>query len=65
MVLNELQGNEITVVTRDEQHGTSATLLSETPNYAERSQIYLNGELWVAYGDGVTEDAIINGGPRP
>jgi len=65
LVVNELAGNEVTVVTRDPEQGTRAKLLCDTKNYAERSELYRNGELWVAYGDGDTEKALIEGGPRP
>lgn len=65
LVVNELQGPEVSVVTRDAEQGTRATRLADTPNYADRSEIYLNGELWVAYADGVAEGALVQGGPRP
>lgn len=65
LVVNELEGHEVSVVTRHPENGTQATLLKDTSNYDERRKIYLNGELWVAYGDGNLEAAIVNGGPRP
>lgn len=65
LVINELQGHEISVVTRHPQEGTQAILLRDTPNYAARSEIYLNGELWVAYGDGTREAALLDGTARP
>jgi predicted ATPase len=65
LVLNELSGEEILVVTRDPERGTQAVRLSDTPDYATRAKVYANGELWVAYCDGVSEKALVEGGPRP
>ena len=50
LILNELAADKITIVSRER-----ATLLCDTPNYAERSRVYANGELWLAYADGVTD----------
>lgn len=61
LVVNELEGHEITVVTRDPIKGTNATLLSATPNYEERSKVYSNGELWVSYANGEDEAPLFKG----
>lgn len=61
LVVNELEGDEITVVTRDPSEGTKATRLSETPNYLERSKVYSNGELWVSYSNGEDEAPLLKG----
>ncbi len=63
LVLNELQGHEISVVTRPPKLGTQVVRLSDTPSYAMRSQAYANGELWLNYCNGVDEAALLNGGP--
>lgn len=55
LVINELEGHEVTVLTRTVEEGTRARLLSETFNYEERSKIYANGELWLSYSNGEDE----------
>ncbi len=58
LVINELEGSEVSVITRDDA-GTHARLLSETYNYAERSRIYANGELWLSHADGRDEHDLL------
>jgi ABC-type branched-subunit amino acid transport system ATPase component len=53
-VINELTGDEVSVVTRTEA-GTQVRRLSDTPNFAERSKVYSLGELWVSYANGEDE----------
>jgi len=65
LVINELQGDEVTVVTRSREHGTKATLMKDTPNFEERSKVYALGELWVSYANGEDEAPLLQGGPRP
>ena len=65
LVINELQGDEVTVVTRTREHGTKATLLKDTPNFEERSKVYALGELWLSYANGQDEAPLLEGGPRP
>jgi predicted ATPase len=55
LVINELQGDEVSVITRTPEEGTKARLLKDTFNYAERSKVYSNGELWLNYADGESE----------
>lgn len=64
LVVNELEGHEVSVITRDES-GTHATLIKDTPSFEERSQVYALGELWVSYSDGERETPLLEGGPRP
>lgn len=45
LAVNALQAHEVSVLTRDPEQGTQTVLLADTPNYAERSASYLNGEL--------------------
>ncbi len=65
LVINELEGHEVSVITRDPKTGTQAVLLKDTPNYEARSKAYANGELWLNYCDGETEAPLVQGGPRP
>ena len=55
LVVNELNPDEVTVVTRDPVRGTQTTNIKDTPNFAERSEVYALGELWVSYADGKFE----------
>ncbi|MFT3769199.1 MAG: ATP-binding protein [Minicystis sp.] len=65
LVINELQPEEVTVVTRSKEQGTKATLLKDTPNFEERSKVYALGELWLSYANGEDEAPLLQGGPRP
>jgi ABC-type uncharacterized transport system ATPase subunit len=58
LVINELQADEVTVLTRDPATGTQARLMKDTPNFAERSKVYALGELWVSYADGMLEQPL-------
>jgi predicted ATPase len=64
LVINELQGDEVSVVTRDRQTGTQVRRLSQGYNYAERSKAMSNGELWLTYGDPKQEDGLFEK-PKP
>jgi predicted ATPase len=64
LVVNELSGDEVTVVTRHPDHGTQLRRLSETPNYEERSKVYALGELWLAYANGSDEKDLLSA-PQP
>jgi len=55
LVINELEGHEVTVLTRTVEQGTKARLLKDTFNYEERSKVYANGELWLSYSNGEDE----------
>lgn len=59
LVVNELQGNEVTLVTRDTDTGTHVRRLSETTDYESRSKVYAPGELWLSYADGVDEARLV------
>ncbi|HEY1695970.1 MAG TPA: AAA family ATPase [Polyangiaceae bacterium] len=58
LVINELEPDEVTVLTRKPDVGTKGTLLKDTPNFAERSKVYALGELWVSYADGDFEEPL-------
>jgi predicted ATPase len=60
LVLNELHGDEISIITRDER-GTHAVTLSDTPHYRERAAAYRNGEIWLACADGKQERVLVTG----
>jgi predicted ATPase len=62
LVINELEANEVSVITRDDD-GTHATLLSETSNYQDRASVYKNGEIWLSYSDGIQETELVKGTP--
>lgn len=55
LVINELQPDEVTLITRPEGQGTRATPMRQTRNFDERSRIYALGELWLSYADGKQE----------
>jgi energy-coupling factor transporter ATP-binding protein EcfA2 len=59
LVINELKGQEVTVMTRDPLQGTAATVLSNTPHFEERHKVYATGELWVSYADGQVEAPLL------
>jgi len=59
LVINELEAQEVTVLTRDGDKGTIATRLDRTPNFKERAKIYALGELWVSYADGNREAPLL------
>jgi hypothetical protein len=61
-VLDELEGQEIVLVTRDPNTGTQALRLCDTNNYDKRRVVFKPGELWVEYCDGVTEENLRGGG---
>jgi ABC-type branched-subunit amino acid transport system ATPase component len=55
LVVNELEGDQVTVVTRDIERGTQVRRLSATADFEVRSKAYLPGELWLNYANGVDE----------
>ncbi|MBI5486563.1 MAG: ATP-binding protein [Deltaproteobacteria bacterium] len=61
LVINELRPEEVTVFTRDAEKGTIVTPILETPRFAERSQVYGLGELWLAYANGKDEGPLLGG----
>ncbi len=64
-VVNELQGDEVSVVTRTLEEGTKVTLLEDTPDFEARSRIYALGELWVSYANGDDEKPLFTAPPDP
>ena len=64
LVVNELKGDEISIVTRDPATGTKVTLLKDVPGFEEASKVYQPGEFWVSYCDGNMEAPLLSGSPR-
>jgi hypothetical protein len=64
LVVNELEGNEVSVVTRDPEKGTRAVLLANVPGFTDASKVYRPGEFWVSYADGKQEELLLTGKPR-
>ncbi len=65
LVINELQPDEVSVVTRTPEAGTKVTPIVETHNFAKRSSIYALGELWLSYANGVDEEPLLHGREAP
>lgn len=59
LVINELQSDEVTLITRTPEHGTIATPLSITKNFEQRAKVYALGELWLNYADGEFESDLV------
>ena len=59
LVINELQPEEVTIVTRSSEHGTICTPMTRTKNFEERARIYALGELWLSYADGDVEEELV------
>lgn len=62
LVINEMQPDEVTVITRTPETGTKATLIKDTPNFEKRSSVYALGELWLSYANGVDEAPLLDEG---
>lgn len=59
LIINELQPDEVTLITRSPERGTIATPLSKTKNFEQRSKVYALGELWLNYADGDFESDLV------
>jgi predicted ATPase len=59
LVINELQPQEVTLLTRDERTGTRATRLDRTMHFQQRQRVYSLGELWLSFADGASETALV------
>lgn len=62
LVINELQPEEVTILTRDAKAGTRATRMDRTTHFQQRRSVYALGELWLSFADGVEETALVPGG---
>jgi predicted ATPase len=59
LVINELQPEEVTILTRDPVAGTRATRIDRTSHFQQRRSVYALGELWLSFADGVDEAALV------
>ncbi len=60
LVVNELEPQEVSVVTRPSlEAGTIVTPMTETKNFESRAKGYALGELWVSFADGNTESELV------
>jgi ABC-type uncharacterized transport system ATPase subunit len=59
LVINELQPEEVTILTRDAKTGTRATRMDRTTHFQQRQQVYALGELWLSFADGTSETALV------
>lgn len=62
LVINELQPEEVTILTRHDKTGTRATRLDRTTHFQQRQQVYALGELWLSFADGASETALVPDG---
>lgn len=60
LVINELQPEEVTIVTRSPERGSICTPMKDTKNFETRSKVYALGELWVSYADGDFERGLVS-----
>ncbi len=65
LVINELEPDEVTVVTRSAERGTICTPMRQTKNFDERAEAYALGELWLSYADGDTEAELVGPDAAP
>ena len=59
LVINELQPEEVTILTRSPKTGTRATRLDRTKHFQQRQNVYAPGELWLSFADGDYETALV------
>jgi energy-coupling factor transporter ATP-binding protein EcfA2 len=59
LVINEMQPDEVSIVTRTEAEGTKLTLMKDTTNFEKRSSAYALGELWLSFADGESESRLV------
>jgi predicted ATPase len=59
LVINELQPEEVTILTRDAGTGTRATRMDRTTHFQQRQRVYALGELWLSFADGASETALV------
>lgn len=64
LVINELQPEEVTIVTRTPERGTICTPMTQTKNFRERAKVYALGELWLSYADGELEEELVGEDPE-
>jgi ABC-type Mn2+/Zn2+ transport system ATPase subunit len=65
LVINEMEADEVSVLTRTQAEGTRVTRLKDTPNFEQRSKLYALGELWLSYANGIDEAPLFQQAPKP
>lgn len=66
LVLNCFAPEEVTLVTPIKgPDGKHSRLMKDTPNFEQRAKVYMLGELWLAYADGILDCARGPTGPDP
>jgi predicted ATPase len=60
LVVNELDAEQVTILTRDPEKGTQTRRLNDTEDFAVRSKVYLPGELWLNYANGSDEADLLS-----
>jgi len=65
LVVNELEPDEVSVITRTPEGGTVARPIAQTPNFERRSEVYALGELWLSYANGDDEAPLFENPTAP
>jgi hypothetical protein len=58
LVVNEMEREEVSLVSRKGVAGARVARLTDTNKFEERSKLYEPGELWPSYADGNHEAAL-------
>ena len=61
VVLDELEGLEVTLLSRLSENGPVAVRLCDTANYEARRLVYSHGQMWLEYCDGLLDADLIYG----
>lgn len=64
LVLNELHGDEISIVTRAVGAPSQVRLLKDVPLFERAMKVYAPGEFWLSHVDGLMEEPLLTGVPR-
>ena len=64
LVVNEMNPDEVSIVTRTSESGTKVQRILDTPNFERRAKVYALGELWVSYANGTDEAPLLEGEPK-
>jgi predicted ATPase len=65
LVINELEPEEVTIVTRRPDRGTICTPMKDTKHFETRAKIYALGELWLSFADGNLESDLVDAKAPP
>jgi hypothetical protein len=61
LVVNELKGEEATLISPDSEGWVVATRLCDTPGFEDAMKVYALGEYWVSYCTGGEEELLLKG----